>query len=374
MLQNDNYKNLDAFDFENEIYHSDDLFACDMNKQREIQFKAIKQNFTHHYYTNQLYREFCDLKKVTPECISSYEDLYDIPQIPTAAFKKFEIISGERDDFVKMCTSSGTQGYISKIYRSKQTFDRLMNSIMHSLKEFYNLSPENTTMVILGPNMEESGELWFSYIISTLSLHYESHFFVSKSKLLKAELNAFLKAHDKYKRMLLVSAPIMYKYFIEYLEEEGIDLELPQDTVLVTAGGWKKNDKVKLEREEFEARIHKNLSIPKENIFDVYNQVELNTVMFECQHKHKHIPPWLKVIIRDPITLAPADDSDFGIISYLDSSSLSFPCFVLTDDFGRVRKDCECGRKGYYMEHVRRVNKVETKGCAIKLGNMNEKD
>ena len=73
------------------------------------------------------------------------------------------------------------------------------------------------------------------------------------------------------------------------------------------------------------------------------------------------------MIVRDPRTFEKLDDGKEGVITFLDSSSNSYPAFVVTDDIGYVTNGCDCGLNGQVFHYVRRVETVETKGCAMKL-------
>jgi long-chain-fatty-acid---luciferin-component ligase len=96
--------------------------------------------------------------------------------------------------------------------------------------------------------------------------------------------------------------------------------------------------------------------------------VELNTVLFECDRHRLHIPPWLHVSARDPGTLDALPSGQTGVLAWLDPTAASYPAFLLSDDFGVVNDSaCACGRSGESVAIVRRVRKVEARGCALKL-------
>jgi long-chain-fatty-acid---luciferin-component ligase len=92
-------------------------------------------------------------------------------------------------------------------------------------------------------------------------------------------------------------------------------------------------------------------------------------VLFECSHKAKHVPPWLYASARDPRTLAEVKSGEPGLLAFADPTPTSYPGFVLSDDFGSVsrRIPCPCGITSDTLTIERRVNKVETRGCALKL-------
>jgi long-chain-fatty-acid---luciferin-component ligase len=358
-------ENSDLFDFYS--YQNDNIFHWDDKKRNEFQKKYILETFGHHYSKCSKYKSYCDFLKVTPEVLANTKDLSSIPVIPTAVYKNMKITSVPEEQIVKRCTSSGTQGLISEVYRDEDTICRLINSITVGIKEFYNIDPDGMVVANLGPSTEEAGDIWFSYITSIIDLLGETHYFVKNGTLLCEELEEFIEGFKSEKRLVLLGPPVMYRYFIDYLLRKNKKLSMGEKDLLITAGGWKKFSGEKIEREPFTDLVSENLGIRKENVFDLFNQVELNTVIFECEHKKKHIPPWLRVIVRNPVTLEEVPDGEIGILSYLDSSALSYTCFILSDDFGRVTTGCTCGRTGQVVEIVRRVNRVETKGCAVKI-------
>jgi long-chain-fatty-acid---luciferin-component ligase len=93
--------------------------------------------------------------------------------------------------------------------------------------------------------------------------------------------------------------------------------------------------------------------------------VELNTVVFECEAAHKHIPPWLIVEALDPETQEPVPAGEMGVLAYWDALPTGYPGFVISDDFGVLDPSgCECGRPGPTMSFMRRVTAADDRGCA----------
>ena len=96
--------------------------------------------------------------------------------------------------------------------------------------------------------------------------------------------------------------------------------------------------------------------------------VELNSVVIECRCHQKHILPWMDVIAFDPKTNSPLYDGEEGILCFYDASSLSYPCFIMSEDYGKVySQNCECGLVTKRFEITRRLNTVESRGCALKM-------
>ena len=57
-----------------------------------------------------------------------------------------------------------------------------------------------------------------------------------------------------------------------------------------------------------------------------------------------------------------------GVLAFLDASASSYPNFVLSEDFGVVDEGrCGCGRYGQRLTITRRINRIESRGCALKM-------
>ena len=138
---------------------------------------------------------------------------------------------------------------------------------------------------------------------------------------------------------------------------------------IVTAGGWKRHGGAAVDRARFVEQAVDGLGLGDRGaVRDAFNQVELNTVVMECGEGRKHVPPWLEVIVRDPRTLEPVADGQAGVLSYLDPTATSFPCFIVSDDLGTLRSGtCGCGVAGRTLSLTRRLERPEQMGCALKM-------
>ena len=123
-----------------------------------------------------------------------------------------------------------------------------------------------------------------------------------------------------------------------------------------------------MDRADLEERVADRLGVAADSFRDVFNMVELNSLIFECEHGHKHIPPWLYVDARSAATLAPVATGEPGLLAYLDPTPLSYPGFVLSDDVGAVCSlRCPCGIDGAVLQLQRRLSSIEERGCGMKM-------
>jgi len=93
------------------------------------------------------------------------------------------------------------------------------------------------------------------------------------------------------------------------------------------------------------------------------------SILVECEHNHKHVPPWLDVSIRDlndPSWTTTVPVGKEGLIAFVDPLLGSYPLGIVTGDVGKLTigegELCECGRYGPTLEYIRRAG--DPRGCA----------
>jgi long-chain-fatty-acid---luciferin-component ligase len=74
------------------------------------------------------------------------------------------------------------------------------------------------------------------------------------------------------------------------------------------------------------------------------------------------------VVVRDPRDLSPLPEGQVGLMTYLDPSASSYPCFLVGEDFCRIEVDrCPCGRYGTTVDVIRRIAASTHQGCALRV-------
>jgi long-chain-fatty-acid---luciferin-component ligase len=271
---------------------------------------------------------------------------------------------------VKVCTSSGTQGGKSRVHRDSTTLERFLGSIDRGVDLLLANRVVERRLFVLGPDTTEAADLWFSYVLSIVDLLYPTEFFVRDGVMRMDRFVAEIAA-DRSERPLVIGPPVLVKDAALRLRERGIRPGLDgRDGMVITAGGWKKFDDQALPRDEFTEVVADAFGLTDPTrIRDCYNAVELNTVLFECEHQAKHVPAWLHASARDPVTQRPLEPGQVGPLAFCDALPTSYPGFVLTDDLGSVSAEgaCPCGRASRVLTISRRVESVEARGCALKM-------
>ncbi|WP_033213718.1 hypothetical protein [Kitasatospora phosalacinea] len=332
-----------------------------------FRLEHIRAAVAWHIERNERYARFCELRGFGVDRLKTVEDLAAVPLLPAALFKRGAHVVASRpaDDAVLHTTSSGTQGTVSVVPRDDRTLNRFFATCGIGAYEVLGQQRSELRLFNLGPL--EAGHLWIAYVMSGISLFTDGDCYVEDDTFLLDALLRDLTAHTG-SPVMLVGPPPLLMDAAEAAREAG--LRLHPDSLVATIGGWKRASGRSIPRAEFVGLMLDAFGLADAaRVRDTFNMVELNTVMFECAHHRLHVPPWLYADAKDPRTLEPAEPGETGVLGFVDATPTSYPGFVLSDDFGRVDRgvECGCGRTGDVLHLERRINRVEGRGCALKL-------
>lgn len=228
--------------------------------------------------------------------------------------------------------------------RDQRTLERFVGTVMHAMREFIGAT-DALEAFVLSPPGAEAGDIWFSYVLSLVEMLYDTSFFVHGGALQPETLHRTLDELDPEVQPAIVAPPGLLYDFLTWMEERGQRLDLgARDGYVVTAGGWKRRENEAVSRSKLSELVEERLGIEGSHIRDAYNMVELNTLLLGCEHGRKHIPPWLVVLARRPADMSVTDPGEQGMLSFLDPTAISYPCFVLSDDLSTRGLACAGGK------------------------------
>ncbi len=347
------------------VYGEDDPYQWDEARTRIFQALVFTEAFRYHYENCKQYQRYCAIEGVNPESLTFPDDIVRVPLIPASMFKEQAISSVAGEAVAKVCRSSGTQGVISRVRRDNTSLERFVGSIRLSAEQLLDLRVR-AHVFNLGPDTDDAGDVWFPYVMSLISLLRPATHYVVDGVFDPRKVADDLTALDEEIQPIIVGPPIFVVYLLRYLADQGITMNLgARRGLLVTGGGWKTHSDEEIDSADFRAWCAGQLGLDSASVRDAYNMVELNTVVFECEAAHKHIPPWLIVAALDSETQQPVPAGEMGVLAYWDALPTGYPGFVISDDFGVVdHGPCECGRGGPTMSFTRRVTASDERGCA----------
>jgi len=332
----------------------------------QVRAAFLREAVTHHLQHNPAYARYAagfDPATLAPDTLDT------IPLLPSGVFKRATEQVRTGDAEVVLTTSSGTQGTLSQVPRDDTTLMRFFASVTAATHELLDVEHSETVVHNVGPRVEESQHLWISYVMSGVSVLHDTDFYVRDGDVETARLVEALADDDPGVPSIVVGPPPALWDLAVALQQSG-GLPPHARRHVVTIGGWKGRQGDAVPREELHRLLVPAFGLPGvASVRDAFNMVELNTIVLECAHHAKHCPPWLHVSARDPRTLGGVPAGEAGLLAYCDPTPTSFPGFVLSEDFGWVDRDvaCPCGITGDVLRIERRVNRLESRGCAMKI-------
>ena len=355
-----------------EILMHPDPYNMDLNEKNRLKLKAIKESFVYHYNNCEKYRIFCKSRDFSPDKLKGFSDLSKIPLLPIGVFKKYDLLSVDKQDISIIAKSSGTTGSVSRVYRDKITIDRLTKGVF-KMVDWMTEGRKGFVGALVPPPGEND-----AWIIQSSSMIFPKYFdrvehFIRGGRIDINYMMKILSDPDLPKPRHLFGPPFAYLMLAEALQKNSITIKLDEGSLIVTGGGWKSFEDKSIPKDTFRGIVSRLFSIPVQNIRDSLSCAEINSWITDCRCFKKHVPPWLHVSIRDPEN--PDEEvgvGEEGLIAYLDPLAHSYPGFILTDDVGKIiveeNEVCECGSIGPCLhENVRRAKGAEARGCALRL-------
>lgn len=326
---------------------------------------ALTQRFVHEQYRQQVQQcaQYAAFVQALAPGEAAESDLNRIPVIPTTAFKRSKVLSVPESGIAKWCKSSGTKGLQSLIARDRLSLERLLGSVRLGMGLIGDWYEHEVKVINLGPAQEEAGDIWISYVMSLVELLFDT----DSTMNLDTAIARVERALGEFEVVFLIGPPFMVNQLLDRLAELGKVIAGADKLYVITAGGWKKHAGGMVSRPALQEKMQAQLGMADMRQYrDCFNQVELNSVFFECDHHQKHIPPWVHAVARHPETLAALPDGETGLLSFIDASAISYPAFLVSDDVGVIRRGaCGCGREAVTVEIVRRVEGRASRGCAL---------
>jgi len=336
---------------------------------------AVRLNFLHHKTHSDFYRRLCEYKKFDESQISSFDDIWDIPYILSDTFKFYNIETKTRDPLKTEFTSSGTSGRKSKISMNIISGLRLLSSIYLVYKTLGLASeePANYLMMCYNPEADNNvGTTNSDVVISCLTPRNELFYVLDINKAGHME---FLKDRsvEKLREFINEGRPIRILGFvhhtceviISYREKYG-RVQFPENSCILTGGGWKGARNPYGEDFDYFAFLEENTTIDLKNVRDLYTLIEHPVFYLECEEHHKHIPNVSLACARDPRTLKKLPYGKTGLIHLITPLVESCPILsILTTDYGCIEKSCSCSIGGPYIKIIGRAGMTKKVTCAF---------
>lgn len=293
------------------------------------------------------------------------ETLAELPWLPVRLFKTKKLVSVPEDQVIRVLTSSGTSGEVSRIHLDREAAAAQSRMLARTLATVLG-SRRLPMLVVEGRGVVGDRRSYSARGAGALGL---ANFGRDHHWLLDADdrpdvgvLRAFLDRHGRAPFLIFGFTFMVWTYLYEVAREHGLDLS---QGILVHSGGWKKLADRAVGNAEFRRRFGVDTGLTQ--IYNFYGMVEqIGTVFLEGPEGGSlYCPDFADVIIRDPVTWQEAPVGTPGILEVLSTLPTSYPGHVLlTEDLGVVHGIDDGHWPGKRVSVLGRLPRAEARGCS----------
>ena len=334
------------------------------------EFNALAlELFALQFEHNPVYRKICESRRVTPLTVSHWSQ---IPAVPTAAFKEFELTSLASNQRTHVFHSSGTTEQRPSLQFHNAESLGLYET---SLRSAFPIPPaQRGRFLILTPFPADVPHSSLVHMFDTLRLESgapESAFVggLSDDGAWLIDFDAALTALNCNKPLFIFGTAFSFVHLLDWLARQNLRFQLPSGSRVLETGGYKARSR-SMPKEELHALITKVLGVPRSHIICEYGMSELSSQAYDCYEcdetesrhpsfatRHLRFPPWARAQVISPETGHEVGDGETGLIRVFDLANVFAVMAIQTEDLGI--------RRGDGFELIGRAALAEPRGCSL---------
>lgn len=295
---------------------------------------------------NQIYRKYVEARQVD---VSSIQEVVDIPFLPIRFFKDFDVICGDKQDFLGFYSSSGTTGMItSKHYFWSEEF--YLQHAQSIFEREYGSLDDFHVLALLPAYLERKGSSLVTmaeYFIKQSHSEHSGFYLYNQDELLDK-----IKLLSKgTKKILLLGVT----FALLDLTESGKVFPKSDQLIVMETGGMKGRRKEMI-REEVHAILKPFFGVDR--IHSEYGMTELLSQAYSKGNGKYTLPTTMRVYLRDINDPLSWTSRKQGGINVVDMANFHSCAFIETQDLGSFDENGE-------LEVLGRFDNSEIRGCNL---------
>lgn len=330
---------------------------------------------------NSVFRKFCLARGVTPASVAEWRE---IPCVPTAAFKKFEVTCWSAAERTTVFHSSGTTEQAPSRHFHNALSLALYEASLRPWFAAHLLAPGARDLDVATPSTAAQ-KLSFLALTPPGALAPHSslvHMFETVRREFGAAAWAFAGevaadgswrvnariAVEEFQRacatqqpLVLLATAFSLVHLLDFLAEANSRLRLPSGSRLLETGGYKGRAR-ELPKAELHALIAERLGVPASHIVCEYGMSELSSQAYDRVagaadgQRFFRFPPWARVRVVSPETGREVAEGEAGLVQVFDLANLASALAIQTEDLAARRGEC--------FELLGRASLAEPRGCS----------
>lgn len=348
----------------------------DIDGSEETYLESIRENLRRHTAC-PFYADLLERSGVSPDDISTMEDIARIPPIHANFYKTHTVQTAPDDEIVLRLTSSGTSGQKSQMFfdlwsitASDKSVDMQMGYYGHIID-----GPANFLMYSYEPAPGAN--------MGTLRTRQMMRRFAKENELVYAlrftgkehefDLFGCIEALKRFEEqglpVYILGFPAFLYFTLQKMEAMGMPaLHLDPRSFVCMGGGWKGFADKQVTAEEFRRYAGERLGLPDSCFRESYGAVEHGVGYTDCACHRFHMPVYDRILIRDPRTLEPLGYGRKGFVNFVSAMNTAVPVTsLMMGDFGILHPpgSCPCGNPAPWLELMGRAGVSKNKSCAV---------
>jgi hypothetical protein len=344
----------------------------------EVFTRRARELFALQFAHNAPYRRLCQARRVAPEHLEHWSQ---IPAVPTAAFKDFELTCLSAAERTFVFHSSGTTAQRpSRHFHNAESLAVYEASLWpwfraHVLADV-RLPAAALRVVILSPSPRQAPHSSLAHMFDTVRRQLDAGDRAFLGRVaddgawvldVEAAVEALRDAGASDRPLLLLGTAFSFVHLLDGLTARALRFRLPPGSRVMETGGYKGRSR-RLPKAELHALIAARLGVPPPRIVCEYGMSELSSQAYDERAggppapapgapRAFRFPPWARAQIVSPETGLAAGDGETGLIRVFDLANVFSVLAIQTEDLGVRRAD------GF--ELLGRAADAEPRGCSL---------
>jgi hypothetical protein len=320
-----------------------------------------------------IYAEFCAQRRV-----AAVEDWREIPALPAAAFKEYEVTSLPPDQRTRVFHSSGTTRHKpSRHFHNARSLALYEESLRLWFRRHF-LDPQsenpqsairNPQLIVLTPPPAQAPHSSLAHMFDTVRPEFCGATFTGRmdgdgawALDLERTISALQEAQSAREPVALLGTASAFVHLLDHCRASRTRFRLAAGSRALETGGYKGRGRA-ASKEELRQMMTRWLGIDESHIVSEYGMSELSSQAYDRAVAETggdfRFPPWARARIISPETGREAVEGETGLVRVVDLANVWSTLAVQTEDLG--------ARHGGGFELAGRAAGAAARGCSLML-------